>query len=86
MLGISKIGRVVDHYASRPQLQERLTAQVADKIYSVLEPAGICVVVEAVHLCMMARGRKKQDASVVSVAFRGKDESLRKELSEIIFR
>jgi GTP cyclohydrolase IA len=69
--GLSKIARVVDVYAKRPQVQERLTTQVADAIESCLEPRGVIVVVEAEHLCMSIRGVKKPGAKTVTSAVRG---------------
>jgi GTP cyclohydrolase IA len=69
--GISKLARVVEAYAKRPQLQERLTTQVAETLMSVLEPDGVAVVVEAEHLCMQMRGVRKPGSSVVTSAVRG---------------
>ena len=71
LLGLSKIARVVDHFACRLQVQERLTAEVADYLADVLRPRGVAVVVSAVHLCMVVRGVRKQDARVVTTAWRG---------------
>ncbi|HEY8489459.1 MAG TPA: GTP cyclohydrolase I FolE [Dehalococcoidia bacterium] len=71
VVGISKIARVVDLFAKRPQLQERLTSQVADCIYQVLEPDGVAVVIEAEHLCMTMRGIKKPGSRMVTSAMRG---------------
>ena len=69
--GLSKLARVVDGYARRPQVQERLTVQVADALDQVLEPRGVMVVIEAEHLCMSMRGVKKPGASTVTSAVRG---------------
>jgi GTP cyclohydrolase I len=69
--GLSKLARLVDIYARRPQVQERLTSQVADALESVLQPRGVLVVVEAEHLCMSARGVKKPGATTVTSAVRG---------------
>jgi GTP cyclohydrolase IA len=69
--GLSKLARVVDLYARRPQVQERLTAQVADAIESCLAPRGVIVVVEAEHLCMSVRGVRKPGARTVTSAVRG---------------
>ncbi len=69
--GLSKLARCVDGYARRPQVQERLTGQIADAIQSVLEPGGVAVVVEAEHLCMAMRGVRKDSAVTVTSAFRG---------------
>jgi len=69
--GLSKLARLVDSYAKRPQVQERLTAQIADEIESTLQPRGVLVVVEAEHLCMSMRGVKKPGSSTVTSAVRG---------------
>ncbi|MGH2587827.1 MAG: GTP cyclohydrolase I FolE [Dehalococcoidia bacterium] len=69
--GISKLARVVETLAKRPQLQERLTSQVADVLMDTLEPDGVAVVVEAEHLCMTMRGVKKPGAKMVTSAVRG---------------
>jgi GTP cyclohydrolase I len=71
VVGISKLARVVDAYAKRPQVQERLTSQVADTIQECLHPDGVAVVVEAEHLCMTMRGIKKPGSRVVTSAVRG---------------
>ncbi|MGH3318592.1 MAG: GTP cyclohydrolase I FolE [Streptosporangiaceae bacterium] len=69
--GLSKLARLVDLYARRPQVQERMTAQVADALESVLEPRGVIVIVEAEHLCMTMRGVRKPGAKTVTSAVRG---------------
>ncbi|HLI36801.1 MAG TPA: GTP cyclohydrolase I FolE [Streptosporangiaceae bacterium] len=69
--GLSKLARLVDVYARRPQVQERMTTQIADAIESVLEPRGVIVVVEAEHLCMSMRGVRKPGARTVTSAVRG---------------
>ncbi len=69
--GLSKIGRLIDGYARRPQVQERLTTQVADGLEEALEPRGVLVVVEAEHLCMSMRGVQKPGAQTVTSAVRG---------------
>jgi GTP cyclohydrolase I len=69
--GLSKLARLVEGYARRPQVQERLTAQVADAIVRVLEPRGVLVVVEAEHLCMSMRGVRKPGTLTVTSAVRG---------------
>jgi GTP cyclohydrolase I len=69
--GLSKLARVVDLYAKRPQVQERLTSQVADAVMSKLEPRGVIVVVEAEHLCMAMRGVRKPGALTMTSAVRG---------------
>ncbi|HLZ70608.1 MAG TPA: GTP cyclohydrolase I FolE [Dehalococcoidia bacterium] len=71
VVGISKIARVVEAFAKRPQLQERLTAQIADCILDALQPDGVAVVVEAEHLCMTMRGVKKPGSRMVTSAVRG---------------
>ncbi len=69
--GLSKLARLVDLYARRPQVQERMTSQIADGLMSVLEPAGVIVVIEAEHLCMAMRGVRKPGAKTVTSAVRG---------------
>jgi len=69
--GLSKLARLVDLYAKRPQVQERLTSQVADALEDNLKPRGVIVVVEAEHLCMTIRGVKKPGARTVTSAVRG---------------
>ena len=69
--GLSKLARLVDTYAKRPQVQERLTAQIANEIERTLQPRGVLVVVEAEHLCMSMRGVRKPGSSTVTSAVRG---------------
>jgi GTP cyclohydrolase I len=69
--GLSKLARVVDLYARRPQVQERLTSQVADAIMRRLDPRGVIVVIEAEHLCMAMRGVRKPGARTMTSAVRG---------------
>ena len=69
--GLSKLARLVDVYAKRPQVQERLTSQVADALQRTLEPKGVLVVIEAEHLCMSMRGVRKPGSSTVTSAVRG---------------
>ena len=69
--GLSKLARLVDGFARRPQVQERLTAQVANAIEAALVPRGVLVVIEAEHLCMAMRGIRKPGASTVTSAVRG---------------
>jgi GTP cyclohydrolase I len=71
IIGLSKIARVVDVFARRLQVQERMTDQIADDLMRVLEPHGVGVVVEAYHLCMMMRGVEKQNSKTVTSALRG---------------
>ena len=69
--GLSKLARLVDAYARRPQVQERMTSQIANALESVLEPRGVIVVIEAEHLCMSMRGVRKPGARTVTSAVRG---------------
>lgn len=71
IVGLSKIPRIVEVFARRLQVQERLTEQVAQAIEDVLQPRGVGVVVEAVHLCMMMRGVEKQNSRTITSALRG---------------
>jgi GTP cyclohydrolase I len=71
VLGLSKFARVVDVYSRRPQVQERLTNQVADLIMEELAPVGVAVIIDAVHSCMTLRGVRKPGSSVVTSALRG---------------
>ncbi len=71
VIGLSKIPRIVDMYARRLQVQERMTRQIADLIQSTLEPLGVAVVVEGMHLCAMMRGVKKHDARMTTSAMHG---------------
>jgi GTP cyclohydrolase I len=69
--GLSKLARLVDAYAKRPQVQERLTSQIADELDRSLQPKGVMVVIEAEHLCMTMRGIRKPGATTVTSAVRG---------------
>jgi GTP cyclohydrolase IA len=69
--GLSKIARLVDLYAKRPQVQERLTSQIADALVNKLDPSGVIVVIEAEHLCMAMRGVRKPGAVTTTSAVRG---------------
>lgn len=71
VVGVSKIARAVEGFAKRPQLQERLTSQIADSIMECLNPQGVAVVIEAEHLCMTMRGVRKPGSRVVTSAMRG---------------
>jgi GTP cyclohydrolase I len=71
VLGLSKIPRIVDMYARRLQVQERMTRQIADFLGDLLKPQGVAVVVEAMHLCSMMRGVKKHDARMTTSAMHG---------------
>ncbi|HEX6134692.1 MAG TPA: GTP cyclohydrolase I FolE [Longimicrobiales bacterium] len=89
ILGLSKIPRIVDVFARRLQVQERLTEQIADALMDVLEPHGAGVVVEAQHLCMMMRGVEKQNSSTVTSALRGafqRDAATREEFLRLVHR
>jgi GTP cyclohydrolase I len=69
--GLSKLARLVEVFARRPQVQERMTSQIADALESVLEPRGVIVIIEAEHLCMSMRGVRKPGARTVTSAVRG---------------
>jgi GTP cyclohydrolase I len=69
--GLSKLARLVEVYARRPQVQERMTRQIADALHEVLKPQGVIVVIEAEHLCMAMRGIRKPGATTVTSAVRG---------------
>ena len=87
VVGISKLARVVEAFARRPQVQERMTSQIADTIVRELKPEGVAVVCEAVHTCMTMRGVKKPGAVVLTSAMRGgfqKNMSTRAELMSLI--
>ena len=71
VIGLSKIPRIVDMYARRLQVQERMTRQIADLLQSTLEPQGVAVVVEGMHLCSMMRGVRKHDARMTTSAMHG---------------
>jgi GTP cyclohydrolase I len=71
IVGLSKIPRIVDVYARRLQVQERLTEQIAEGLCNVLNPSGVGVVIEAYHLCMMMRGVQKQNSKTITSALRG---------------
>ncbi len=89
VVGISKLARVAEVYARRPQLQERLTSQIADCIYDALNPFGVGVIIEAEHMCMTMRGIKKPGAITITSAVRGVFESRsesRAELFSLILR
>ena len=87
IVGLSKIARVVDLYARRLQVQERLTMQVAQALQDVLQPQGVGVVIEASHLCMMMRGVEKQNSSTITSCLLGsfrKDERTRAEFLKLV--
>ncbi len=84
--GLSKIARLVDVYARRPQVQERLTTQIADAMVDVLKPSGVLVVVECEHLCMSMRGVRKPGSRTVTSAVRGqmRDAATRAEAMSLV--
>jgi GTP cyclohydrolase I len=84
--GLSKLARLVDVYARRPQVQERLTTQVADSLMKILEPRGVIVVVECEHMCMSMRGIRKPGAKTITSAVRGqlRDAATRNEAMSLI--
>jgi GTP cyclohydrolase I len=87
--GLSKIARLVDLYAKRPQVQERLTSQIADAMVQRLDPLGVIVVIEAEHLCMAMRGVRKPGAVTTTSAVRGQfktDAASRAEALDLILR
>lgn len=71
VVGVSKLARVVDIFAKRPQVQERMTTQIADAIVEALQPDGVAVIIQAEHLCMTMRGIEKPGSNVVTSATRG---------------
>ena len=87
IVGLSKIPRVVDAYARRLQVQERLTIEIRDCIQRTLDPKGVAVVIEAEHMCMQMRGVQKQNSSTTSSAFTGlfmTNDSTRKEFINLV--
>ncbi|MCC3769691.1 GTP cyclohydrolase I FolE [Streptomyces sp. UNOC14_S4] len=84
--GLSKLARLVDVYARRPQVQERLTTQIADSLMEILEPRGVVVVVECEHMCMSMRGIRKPGAKTLTSAVRGqlRDPATRAEAMSLI--
>lgn len=84
--GLSKLARLVDLYARRPQVQERLTTQIADAIVKYLEPGGVIVIIDCEHLCMSMRGVRKPQARTVTSAVRGmlRDPATRAEAMSLI--
>lgn len=89
IVGLSKIPRVVEVYARRLQIQERLTTQIARVIEDALQPKGVGVVIEALHLCVMMRGVEKQNAHMITSSMRGRfrtDPKTREEFLDLIRR
>jgi GTP cyclohydrolase I len=70
-MGLSKIARLVEVFARRLQVQERLTEQIAQALWDIVQPQGVGVVIEAAHLCMMMRGVEKQNSKTITSAMRG---------------
>jgi GTP cyclohydrolase I len=89
VIGLSKVARIVDMYARRLQIQERLTNQIATALQTAVNPAGVAVVIEAKHLCMMMRGVEKQNSVMATSAMLGlfrKQISTRQEFLNLINR
>jgi GTP cyclohydrolase I len=87
ILGLSKVARVVDAYSRRLQVQERLTQQIANCLMDALEPRGVAVVIDAVHLCMAMRGVEKQNSHAITSAMIGafrKDRACRSEFMSLV--
>ena len=89
VIGVSKLARILDCFSKRMQIQERMSAQIADFLVEQLNPLGVYVICEGVHFCMTSRGIKKQDASMITSAIRGKfrdDAAMRNEFLHLIGR
>ncbi len=86
--GLSKLARLVDVYARRPQVQERLTTQIADALEAHLRPRGVLVVIEAEHLCMSMRGVRRPGSRTITSTVRGqlRDSATRSEAMSLVFR
>ena len=86
VIGLSKLNRIVQYFAKRPQVQERLTSQIADAMVEVLNPAGVIVVIDCEHLCMSMRGVRKSEAKTITSAVRGqlRDPATRAEAMSLI--
>ncbi len=87
IIGLSKIPRIVDAFAMRLQLQERLTTQISDALMKTLNPLGVAVIIEAFHLCMMMRGVEKQHCLTITSSMQGvfrSDPTTRKELLSLL--
>lgn len=87
IIGLSKIPRIIDVYARRLQVQERLTTQISEELMRVLKPLGVAVIIEAVHLCMMMRGVEKQNSYTITSSMLGEfrnNQVTRKELLHLL--
>jgi GTP cyclohydrolase I len=87
VVGLSKLSRVVDVFAKRPQVQERMTVQIADAIEQALKPAGVAVRVTAMHSCVRCRGVQKQNTEMVTQVLRGEfreKAEVRQEFSDLL--
>lgn len=86
VIGLSKINRIVDYYARRPQVQERLTVQIAEELMRVLKTKDIAVIIEAEHMCVSLRGIKDEGSSTITSSFHGKflEESTKQELFTLL--
>lgn len=86
VIGLSKINRIVDYYSRRPQVQERLTVQIADELKKVLDTEDVAVVITADHMCVTLRGIQDQDSSTYTSSFHGrfKDKDMRREFLDVI--
>jgi GTP cyclohydrolase I len=84
VVGLSKVPRLVEMFARRLQVQERLTTQIAETLEQVLQPKGVAVVIESIHLCMMMRGVQSQNASAITSSIRGAFEQDSKTRSEFM--
>ena len=86
VVGLSKMNRIVDYFAKRPQVQERLTMQIVDELQSILETKDVACVIDAKHLCVNSRGIRDVDSSTVTSEFRGqfKDKAVRQEFLNYI--
>ena len=86
VVGLSKMNRIVDYYARRPQVQERMTSQIADAMMEILKPMGVIVIIDCEHLCMSMRGVRKSEARTITSAVRGvlRDPATRAEAMSLI--
>ncbi|MGX7059509.1 GTP cyclohydrolase I FolE [Vagococcus humatus] len=84
IIGLSKFARIVDHFSKRPQVQERLTSQIADFLDENLDPVGVAVVIEAEHMCMTMRGAKAAGSGTLTSALRGSMRSDAKTRAEVM--